>query len=108
MNLGPEHIEAVQAAAEKIHDAAVMLTKPHPVGGTVTQVVMPPPTEGERAVHRVEKYFVAMVVLNVCFGAAMVLNWITDKNQDYVINAIYMMAPGLQKQIEAKKESAKP
>lgn len=76
--------------------------------GTMPQVVMPPPTEGERAVHRVEKYFVAMVVLNVCFGAAMALNWITDKNQDYVINAIYMMAPGLQQQIEARKEAIKP
>lgn len=73
----------------------------------VTQVVMPPPTEGERAVHRVEKYFVAMVVLNICMGGALVMNWITDTNQSYVINAIYMMAPGLQQQIEEKKGTAK-
>ena len=82
--------------------------RPSPPPSSVTQVVMPPPTEGERAVHRVEKYFVAMVVLNVCMGGALVMNWITDTNQSYVINAIYMMAPGLQQKIEAKKKEGSP
>ncbi len=79
-----------------------------PSVGGVHQIMMQPPDSGERAVHRVEKYFVAMVVLNVCMGGALVLNWITDTNQSYVINAIYMMAPGLQKEIETQKEASKP
>jgi hypothetical protein len=84
-----------------------MAPAPAPVGG-VHQVVMQHPDGGERAAHRVEKYFVAMVVLNICMGFVLAANWITDTNQSYVINAIYMMAPGLQQQIEAKKEAGKP
>jgi hypothetical protein len=72
--------------------------------GNSIQVTVPPPDAGERSALRTEKNFTAMVVLNVCMGAMLVLNWITDTNQTHVINAIYMMAPGLQKQIEAKKE----
>lgn len=74
-------------------------------GGTNSvQLVVPPPGADERSAQRTEKYFTAMVVLNLCMGAMLVLNWITDTNQSHVINAIYMMAPGLQQQIEAKKE----
>jgi hypothetical protein len=90
-------------AAESIRQA-----QESPATGGVHQIVMQPPDSGERAVHRVEKYFVAMVVLNICMGGALVLNWITDTNQSYVINAIYMMAPGLQREIETKKEAVKP
>ncbi len=93
-----ETLEALLAKAEE-------LTK-QGSAQTVIQAMLPPPTDGERAVHRVEKYFVAMVVLNVCMGGALVLNWITDTNQTHVINAIYMMAPGLQKQIESKEDNA--
>ena len=76
--------------------------------GGVHQIVMQSPDSGERAVHRVEKKHAQMVVLNICMALALVLNWITDTNQSYVINAIYMMAPGLQQQIEAKKEAKTP
>ena len=111
MTLQAEHIEAVSRAADKIHDAAVMLTSnptpPPPVSGGVQNIMMSPPTNDERAVHRVEKKHAQMVVLNICMGIALVLNWFTDTNQSYVINAIYMMAPDLQKQIEAKKEAQK-
>jgi hypothetical protein len=73
------------------------------IPGGIHQVMMPPPTSDERAVHRVEKKHSQMVVLNICMGVALILNWITDTNQTHVINAIYMMAPGLQEQVEAKK-----
>lgn len=76
----------------------------HPqLPGGIHQVMMPPPTSDERAVHRVEKKHAQMIVLNICMGVALVLNWITDTNQSHVINAIYMMAPGLQERVEAKK-----
>jgi len=90
-------------AAESIRQA-----QESPMPGGVHQIVMQPPDSGERAVHRVEKKHAQMVVLNICMALALVLNWITDTNQSYVINAIYMMAPGLQQQIEAKKEASKP
>jgi hypothetical protein len=72
--------------------------------GNSVQLVIPSPDSGERSAMRTEKHFIAMVVLNLCMGAMLVLNWITDTNQSHVINAIYMMAPGLQEQIESKKE----
>ncbi len=98
-----DEAKALTAALDRFCERADRLTS---TGSNSIQLVVPPPDSGERAALRTEKHFVAMVVLNLCMGAALVLNWITDTNQSHVINAIYMMAPGLQEQIESKKETA--
>lgn len=108
-----ELLAVVRAREERIDQQIAELRgvaglgAPGNVGG-VHQIVMQSPDSGERAMHRVEKKHAQMVVLNICMALALVLNWITDTNQSYVINAIYMMAPGLQQQIEAKKEAKTP
>lgn len=102
-----EYRELIEAMRELVPLLSRVAAEPPPQPG-IQQIVMAPPTNDERAVHRVEKKHAQMVVLNIVMGIALVLNWFTDTNQSYVINAIYMMAPGLQQQIEAQKEATKP
>lgn len=93
-----ETLEEVRARQQKLADLIqeIRELKSGNSHSGVSQIVMAHPDSGERAAHRVEKYFVAMVVLNVCLGVAFVLNWITDKDQSHQLNAIYMMAPHLK------------
>lgn len=95
-----ETLEEVRARQNRI-EKSIQDVRELKVGGNhsgVSQIVMAHPDSGERAANRVEKYFIAMVVLNVCLGIAFVLNWITDKDQSHQLNAIYMMAPHLKPQ----------
>lgn len=103
-----EYRELIEAMKELVPLLSkVAAEQPPPTAGGVHQIMMAPPTNDERAVHRVEKKHAQMLVLNIVMGAALVLNWFTDTNQNYVINAIYTMAPGLQQQIEAKEAKTK-
>ena len=103
-----EYRELIEAIKELVPLLSRVAAEQPPPPPGMQQIVMAPPTNDERAVHRVEKKHAQMVVLNIVMGIALVLNWFTDTNQSYVINAIYMMAPGLQQQIEAQKEATKP
>jgi uncharacterized membrane protein len=102
-----QQVKARQDKLERLIQDVRELQSSSRAGSNSIQFVAAPVESGERAVHRVEKYFVAMVALNLCMGGALVLNWITDTNQTHVINAIYMMAPGRQEQIESKQEKSK-
>ena len=102
--------ELIEVMKELVPLLSKAVSMPQPQAsavGEVHNIMMAPPTNDERAVHRVEKKHAQMVVLNIVMGVALVLNWFTDTNQSYVINAIYMMAPGLQQQIEAQKAATK-
>ena len=81
MSLGPEHVEAVKAAADKIHAAAVLLsTAPTaPPAGGVHQIVMQSPDSGERAMHRVEKM---AILLGGMLVAAIGLIWSQNSRMD--------------------------
>lgn len=52
--------------------------------GNVTQMVMPPPTDGERAVHRVEKvaYLLAGLLLGAVFGFGLYISSIKSDTQE--------------------------
>lgn len=111
MNLGPEHVEAVTAAADKIHAAAVLLS--------ATQAHHQPPVNtagGATITVNMGGWGVAVAVCAALFCLLLVIDMRNDsrdtrrqveRTQDYT-NMLWQRYPELRPENLNPKEDKKP